>query len=168
MAASDKLVKYKPDKQKKIVERHSEILKKYCLKLLWKITRKSGKSKEKLLNTTLCMCVWVCASVCISWSARAAHLISYCILPHLSICLPLFCLLSPITFTLDYCHTGSSPDAHMQGTILLIWWNLSLIITIMIHCAGLAPVSHHQSVLSPSLASPTVALLLSPSGPSKW
>ena len=64
----------------------------------------------------------------------------------------------------DHCSTDSSPDTHLQGTILLIWSNLSLIITAVIHRPGHTLLSHHRSVLTPSLAPLGGLPFLAPAG----
>lgn len=80
-------------------------------------------------------------------ATRAADLITQS--PHLSICpsLP-----PAITLTQDHCRADSSPDTHLQGAELLIWSNLSLVITPIIHRPGPTPPCRHPSVLTPSLA----------------
>lgn len=45
-----------------------------------------------------------------------------------------------------------SPDTHLQDTILLIWSNLSHVISAMIHRLGLKSLSHHPSFLTLPLA----------------
>lgn len=48
---------------------------------------------------------------------------------------------------------------------MLIWPNLSFVITTMIHCPCLKPLSHHSSVLTPALAPLRGLPSLAPLGP---
>ena len=59
---------------------------------------------------------------------------------------------------------NSSLDTHLQGTILLIWSNLSLVISAMIHRLGLTLLSHHPSFLTLPLAPESASLSLAPKG----
>lgn len=90
-------------------------------------------------------------------------LISHCSL-HTS---PSVTLPYTLTPTQDRWRTDPPPDTRLQGTVLLIWSDLSLLITTTVHHLGLTllPV---MPLASPRPCPLSVASLIGPSGLSKW